>query len=157
MLNAHNVFNINDNFTIDELKNAYITKYNQIETNESLSQFDKSSLKNTYHNYYKYYKKLRENHPIVNTSQSDEFSTYFNRYYDILNDMHKLLNDKINDLDNINTHSSNYKQKIIDENGIETVYEIIENKNNNKLTCDKKAYKLYPNGYIEPIRFDIDL
>jgi len=170
MSNIYKIFNLNDDFTLNELKNAYTNIKKNIQNNyNSLDSYDKEILFEKYKELYETAKCLlreRDNkRKYINTrnqirlmqNQYDKLDL-FNKLYDfnILNKsnlfekMDKIF-DKIDTKTSTNTYSYNSSYKsILNPDGSNTVIETkTENKNGEKSNIIN-AYKKMPDGKIVP-------
>jgi hypothetical protein len=180
MSNIYKIFNLNDDFTLEELKDAYINLKKNIKNNYNFLEFhDKEILFEKYKELYetaKYILRERDNkrkHIDINQfklmqNQHDKLNLLNKLYdFDILNRKNLLLferksnlfdkMDKIFDkIDrSINTSTNTYSynssyKSILNPDGSNTVIETKTENKNGEKNDFINAYKKMPNGEIVP-------
>lgn len=159
------IFNLNENYTLKQLKNALISKINDINNNNILNNHDKNLLISKYHQYYKILKSRRINNNVnqetlVNPNPFNNLHK-LNSFFDyninslINNEFNSIINNEFEpNLINNGFYSSSYtSSSIIDNNGKKTVIQSSNKNINGKKENHIDGYIIDKNGNKTPIKF----
>ena len=147
MVNYYKFFDLNENFTKLDLKNAYQKKLNNLES-LNLSDNDKIFYAEQIYNLYK---KAKNDYYFRNNLHTNYLPIFpsFSILDNYFNNLEKVF-DKTNSYSY--SKQKTYQEKI-NEDGSKTIYETIKTNKNGEEQITKNAYKKNLNGKIEQIPY----
>ena len=142
MVNYLRFFGLNEDYTKEELKSAYVKKVKEIDT-LNISDIDKQFYIEQSYKLYKNAKYDLYNH--------DNFFLYkpMSLFNDFFNNMRLLSSKELNDAYSYSEYKS-YSEKI-NEDKTKTIVETIKTIKNGVETVTTNTYKKYPDGKVEPV------
>jgi len=147
-LSYKNVLGIEDNYTLDQLNQAYWNKINTISSSE-LSDIDKQVYAETLKKYYNQAKNELHRRQLFNFFDEDIITSEL-RIPKLFSTRNIETN---NSSSNVYSSSSTYKEKLMPDGSRIVVNESSSN-NNGEITKNTNSYRRLPNGETEPIEYN---
>lgn len=153
MVNYLKFFDLNEDFTKEELKSAYIKKVKEIDA-LNISDFDKQFyIEQSYQLYRKAKNDLYYSNNLIDINYNDFFNRPFSLFNNFFNNMN-LLTKGFDKIDKEKSYAySEYKSytEKLNEDKSKTITETIKTNKNGVESITTNSYKKYLDGKIEPI------
>jgi len=146
-LTYKHIFNLQDNFTKEQLKNSYLIKINEIKNNTQMNNIDKQFwLQQLYHLYIqgKHDLSFRQFNNNLYQINNNNFNQISNSIFSHFNNLHQLTNNNLPGGNSVGYYKS-YKS-VTGNDGITHVQETNKFMNNDKIKSQSLAYKIDKDG-----------
>lgn len=154
------IFNLTENYTLEELKKALIIKVNSIKNNNTLNVYEKNMIINKYQEYYKILKNNKLNNNQNNSNQiSLTNHPFISSFFNFNNDSQDVFN-RLKDFNSKNGENYYYSyssSSMMNNNGDRTFIKSSNEDINGKKKNYIEGYKIDKDGNKIPLQFKKNL